>query len=82
MIRAGACFDITPRRDYRVKSNATIALLFGAYIILAARLDWRENWNWFGRFLRNSIGERTARVVIGLFGAAFMCGAFVGVMSL
>ena len=69
--------------DYRVKSNttATFALLGGACIILAARLNWFGKWNWFGRFLRNSIGERTARVVIGLFGAAFICGAFVASMS-
>ena len=69
--------------DYGVESNATaaIALFGGAYIILAARLKWRDNWNCFGRFLRNSISEHTARVVIGLFGVAFVCGDFVVAMS-
>ena len=60
---------------------AVIAVGAGVLTIGAAWKNWRMNWNWFGCLLRASLGERSARIVLGLCGAGFTIGGVIGAFS-
>ena len=68
---------------YGLESNfgAFITVVGGGALVLSARQNWRTNWNWLGRFLRNSIGERNALMVFGFTGIAFAFGGLLGAMA-
>ena len=61
--------------------GAFITVVGGGVLVLSARQNWRTNWNWLGRFLRNSIGERNALMVFGFTGIAFAFGGLLGAMA-
>ncbi len=62
--------------DYGKADNFGTAatIIGGVLLMIAAYKNWRMLWNWFGRFLRSSLGEKSARVALGLIGGAFAAG--------
>lgn len=77
----GACTRDGPEHEHQwsglrqggqFRHRATI--IGGVLLMIAAYKNWRMLWNWFGRFLRSSLGEKSARVALGLIGGAFAAG--------
>ena len=56
-------------------------LTCGGLLVLSAYRNWAILWNWFGRFLRSSLGEKSARIALGVIGTAFALGGLFGSMT-
>ena len=56
-------------------------IIGGGALMLSAYKNWRVLWNRLGRFFRSSLGEKTARIALGVIGAAFALGCVFGTIA-